>query len=94
MKQNIIAYFDTKYHIAKLTFDIHNFILKALPNQCNAYIIVVCFFKCSNLRNIPLTLSLLVVILLTENAVADISLMEVGNYSCTDLSMEQKKQTA
>ena len=52
------------------------------------------FFKCSNLRNIPLTLSLLVVILLTENAVADISLMEVGNYSCTDLSMEQKKQTA
>ena len=94
MKQNIIAYFDTKCHIAKLTFDIHNFISKALPNQCNDYIIVVCFFKCSNLRNIPLTLSLLVVILLTENAVADISLMEVGNYSCTDLSMEQKKQTA
>jgi len=45
MKQNIIAYFDTKYHIAKLTFDIHNFILKALPNQCNAYIVVVCFLN-------------------------------------------------
>lgn len=48
-----------KYHIVKLGPDIQHNILKALPKQYNAFIIFVCFFECSNFRNILLTLSLM-----------------------------------